>query len=330
VDEDELRSVLAALDAALVEAGFRYRVAGVEAMHEIDETMAMLRDEGLLSSDLLAEYGRSMTFAPPSELGEARSLIIVAAPSPAVSVTFQLDPGPLDAVIPPTYIGAGIRAKTQAILSGILGPAGYSVGRSPAPAKLLATRVGLTEYGRNNIAYVIGSGSSFRLDVYATDADLIPPGKARGGLSRFIVGGRDPITGHWSPPRRMGSCSACKACYHACPTGCIPFPGEAVMIDAKRCLTFINEREGNWPDWLDEDAHNSLVGCMKCQRACPANRHHLSPEVPVGEFDLEETATILENRPVEELPERLRDKLEALDLEDYSTVLGRNLLALRK
>jgi hypothetical protein len=49
----------------------------------------------------------------------------------------------------------------------------------------------------------------------------------------------------------------------------------------------------------------------------------------VAEFDRQETALILEGRPAEELPPELRKRLAELDLDGYSTVLGRNLRALR-
>ena len=49
----------------------------------------------------------------------------------------------------------------------------------------------------------------------------------------------------------------------------------------------------------------------------------------VAEFDREETEIILENLPTEQLPDAVLAKLKALDLEEYSSVLGRNLLALR-
>ena len=327
--KDEIVSNLAAAIArAFREAGFRHRVAGVEVLQNLRDTVAMLLERELLSAKLETEYAGSLRFKPPAEMGEVRSLVVVATPSPPVTVLFHLDAGPLEAVIPPTYISSPVRARCQELLSGILGPAGHSVARVSVPVKLLAVRAGLAEYGRNNIAYVIGAGSLFRLDAFATDADLIPAGQPRDGLSRFIVGGRDPLFGHWSLPRRMGSCSACKACHHACPTGCIPHPEEGVVIDATRCLTYLNEHEGEWPGWLDAGSHNSLVGCMRCQRVCPANKHHFSREIQVAEFDRAETALVLQNLPSQELPAPLRAKLERLDMDGYSTVLGRNLRAL--
>ena len=48
----------------------------------------------------------------------------------------------------------------------------------------------------------------------------------------------------------------------------------------------------------------------------------------VAEFDREETEWILRDLPADQLPAGVRAKLAALDMEDYSTVLGRNLRAL--
>jgi epoxyqueuosine reductase len=308
--------------------GFSYRVAGIEILDNLDETFAMLRERRLVSESLLGEYDRSLRFEPPAQVPEVRSLVVVATPSPPVKVRFHLNTGPFEAVIPPTYISSGLRARCLDVLQEALAPEGFSVARVPVPVKLLAVRTGLAEYGRNNIAYTRTLGSFVRLDTFATDADLVSPGGPRAGLSTFLVGGRDPTSGRWSPPRRMGSCGACKACYHVCPTGCIPFPDTGVVIDAERCLTYLNEHESEWPDRLDPAAHNALIGCMRCQLICPANKYHLRREKVVAEFDREETEIVLKDLPSEELPEPVRSKLALLDLDDYSTVLGRNLRAL--
>ncbi len=321
-------ATIQAIDKGFRKAGFSHRVAGIEILDDLNETFAMLQERGLVSASLLREYDRSLRFEPPPDVREVRSLVVAATPSPPVKVRFHLGTGPLEAVIPPTYVSSGSRARCLRLLEEVLSPAGFSVARVPVPVKLLAVRTGLAEYGRNNIAYVQTLGSFVRLDAFATDADLIPPGGPRAGLSTFLVGGRDPASGHWSPPRRMGSCGACKACYHACPTGCIPFPEQGVVIDAERCLTYLNEHEGEWPDWLDPAAHNCLVGCMRCQLICPANKYYLRRERVVAEFDREETEIVLKDLPPEELPATVRSKLARLDLDDYSTVLGRNLRAL--
>jgi epoxyqueuosine reductase len=105
---------------------------------------------------------------------------------------------------------------------------------------------------------------------------------------------------------------------------------DGTVIDAARCLTEANENEGEWPSWIPVLSHNSLVGCMRCQEACPVDRAYLGKDAQlVAEFDLKETDMVLKGLAVEELPAGLRAKLAALDLDSYSSVLGRNLRALR-
>lgn len=307
-NETPVNAEAARLGAALTAAGYRSRLAPIRVAEEVGETVAALVGQGLLAQSLYDEYGDYLKFVPPAEVQGATTLIVVAWASPAVKARFHLDTGPLEAVIPPTYISADGRAKCLDVIRSILNPLGYSVARARGPVKLLAVRAGLARYGRNNLAYVPGLGSYARLEAFCTDADL--------GAQEYTTKGS----------MLMSSCPPCRNCHHVCPTGCIPYAG--TVIDARRCLTHLNENEGEWPEWLDPAAHGCLVGCMRCQEMCPANRYYLRNEPVVAEFDAIETAIILENRPAELLPDNVRAKLRDLDLEEYSPVLGRNLLAL--
>lgn len=297
------------LSAALDEAGHRHRLAPVRAAEELYRTINDLRDQGLLAKELYERYAAYWKLSSPPEVSAPRTLIVVASPSLPVKVLFHLGSGPLEAVIPPAYVASAGRRRRLDILRSVLEPAGHSVGRVSVPVKLLAVGAGLARYGRNNLAYVQGMGSYARLDVFCTDADLgAEEHKTKGSML-------------------MSCCPPCRNCHHVCPTGCIPHDG--TVIDATRCLTYLNENEGGWPEWVEARGHNSLVGCMRCQSMCPANRCYLRKEEVVAVFDKEETDIILENRSTEQLPTALRAKLEELDLEEYSPVLGRNLLALR-
>jgi epoxyqueuosine reductase len=297
------------LTAALDAAGYRHRLAPIGIVEELVQNLRELREQGLLTESFYAQYAKHFVFTPPSEVPEPRTLIVVAIVSPAVNVRFHLDTGPLEATIPPTYVSSAGGTRCLAILRSILGPAGYAVERAHVPNKLLAARTGLARYGRNNLAYVGGMGTFARLDAYCTDADLRAEGH------------------HATGSLLMSACGTCRNCHDACPTGCIPRDG--TVIDARRCLTYLNEDEGEWPEWLDPRAHNSLVGCMRCQEVCPADRHYLGQNEVVAEFDREETEIIFRNLPDDQLPDAVLAKLRELDLEEYSTVLGRNLLALR-
>ncbi len=298
-----------ALDAALSRAGFRHRFAPLSILRTLDDTLIQLRRDGLLAERLYEEYRESLEFTAPSEVPRPRTFIVVAYPSPAVKVRFELDTGPLEAIIPPTYIASEKHGQCLELLRSVLGPAGYSVANARVPKKLLAVKAGLAHYGRNNLVYVKGLGSKVRLDTFCTDADL--------GAEEYVNPGSDLLS----------SCPPCRNCHHHCPTECIPHAG--TVIDASRCLTYLNENPGEWPGWLDRHAHHCLVGCMRCQDLCPQNRYYARKVQLVEEFDRRETEVILQNLPPEALPEDVRLKLEALDLTEYSPVLGRNLLALR-
>ena len=302
---DELtRSLRRALD----DAGFAHRLADVSVAEELAAILADLQGTGQVTDSLLAEYAESLTFSCPEEVGEPRALIVAASQSPVLKVRFQLESGPFEAVIPPTYVSSDATERCLEVMRSILDPAGFKVGRARIPVKLLAVRTGLAQYGRNNVAYVRNMGSLVRLDAFCTDAPLhVEDYRSKGS---------------W----RLSCCPPCRNCHHVCPTGCIPYDGK--VIDAERCLTYFNEHEGEWPEWVDPRGHNSLVGCMRCQEMCSANRVHLRIPRVIAEFDREETDWILRDLPAGQLPPGVRAKLTALDLEDYSTVLGRNLRAL--
>jgi len=296
------------LDDALTPAGYRHKTAPVGIVQQLASDMEELRDKGLLSNDYWQRYGRAFRFDPPPEVPEPRTLIVVAWASPAVKVVFHTDAGPLETVLPPTYFSQAGQARCLEILREVLGGAGHSVARVRAPNKLLAVRTGLARYGRNNLAYVDNMGTYARLDVYCTDADL----QAREPDAKRNM--------------MLSTCSSCHACHFSCPTGAIPYDG--TVIDALRCLTHLNENEGPWPDWVDPQDHNGLLGCMRCQETCPANRSFLRLKAVVAEFDRDETAIILEGRTPECLPAGLRAKLDRIDLGNDSVILGRNLRAL--
>ena len=304
VSDELTRSLRRALD----DAGFAHRLADVSVAGELAAILADLQGTGQVTDSLLAEYAESLTFSCPEEVGAPRALIVAASQSPVLKVRFQLESGPFEAVIPPTYISSDATERCLEVMRSILDPAGFRVGRARMPVKLLAVRTGLAQYGRNNVAYVRNMGSLVRLDAFCTDAPLhVEDYRSKGS---------------W----RLSCCPPCRNCHHVCPTGCIPYDGK--VIDAERCLTYFNEHEGEWPEWVDPRGHNSLVGCMRCQEMCSANRVHLRIPRVIAEFDREETDWILRDLPAGQLPPGVRAKLTALDLEDYSTVLGRNLRAL--
>ncbi len=175
------------------------------------------------------------------------------------------------------------------------------------PWKLLAVHSGLAQYGKNNITYVNGMGSYHRLVAFISD----------------LPGAED----HWQAPRVLERCENCKACMKACPTGAIT--ADRFLLNGERCLTFHNERRGEFPQWIKPSWHNCLVGCLYCQKACPVNKDipQSIEEGPV--FSENESAVILLGTPKNEVPRNVIQKLKNLDMIEYLPVLGRNLRALQ-
>lgn len=231
-------------------------------------------------------------------------LVMIAKPRPAHRVHFERSSGPpLEAILPPIYHRFSeevdeVRADLQQE-----GLPGCRIERLRGPYKTMAAMLGLVRYGRNNIAYAPQVGSYFQLFGFATDADL----------PATTVG----------EPSRLPECEGCTRCQKACPTGAIL--ADRFLIDAPRCLTYLNEYHGSWPSWLAPRAHHCLIGCLRCQRACPAN-----PPLVVEEsglrFSAEETRQILDE--AEEIPDALRSRLDCFAPPGMGPVFRRNLAAL--
>jgi epoxyqueuosine reductase len=190
----------------------------------------------------------------------------------------------------------------------ILAPQGYRLVEVVVLKKLLAVQSGLAEYGRNNIAYVPGMGSLHRLVTFFSDL----PGEEDG----------------WREPRMMERCEKCRACVRRCPSGAITT--ERFLLHGERCIVAHNERPNEipFPDWLEPEWHNCLVGCLLCQRFCPENRDYLDRIEAGAAFSAEETALLLEGMPLDQLPGEIVKKLVESDLVKYFHVFSRNLKVL--
>ncbi len=126
----------------------------------------------------------------------------------------------------------------------------------------------------------------------------------------------------------MARCETCLVCRRGCPTGAIG--PDRVLLHAERCLTYHNEQPGDvpFPAWIDPSWHTCLIGCLACQRACPANPP--LEVVPTGVvFTQEETSALLgEDDHRGPVWTTIRAKLEHLGQPYREDVLGRNVRAL--
>ncbi|MGD2038801.1 MAG: 4Fe-4S double cluster binding domain-containing protein, partial [Desulfobacterales bacterium] len=130
----------------------------------------------------------------------------------------------------------------------------------------------------------------------------------------------------WGEATVLEHCENCSACMKACPTDAIV--SDRFQIYAQRCLTFHNEASKPFPQWLSASWHNCLVGCMICQKACPANKDVVQWIEAGGTFDNEETDLILSGVSKKRLPQETLEKIKRLDMMRHYDVLRRNLKAL--
>jgi epoxyqueuosine reductase len=296
----------AELQAALERRGWQGRIVRAERAEDLRLAIEGLRADGLFDETFARERLGFFSFDFPPELPEARSLLVIAVPAPAVRLTFRRRGQRRHAILPPTYAGYGATTRTvQDEVSALLGDGGWRTARPLLPLKTLAVRSGLAEYGRNNITYVGGLGSYAQLVALYSDFPCEEDA--------------------WREAAMMARCEKCAACRKACRGGAIS--EDRFLLRAERCLTYHNERAGAFPEWIEVGWHHTLMGCMDCQRTCPEDAPFRGWVQDGEEFAEEETDLLLATPAREELPAALADKLTRLELMDDLGILGRNLAA---
>lgn len=239
---------------------------------------------------------------------EGGVLLAIAMPRPAHLVGFVTDGGRVDVVMPPTYqrYRATFEDVRRDLSAGVL--RGHRVVTVKAPLKLLAARLGLVRYGRNNLTYAPGMGSYMQLLGYATDAPLA-------------------VADGWTPlePQLLDECADCGICTARCPTGAIA--EDRILLKAERCLTLATETEGGWPAHVPPGVHHCLFGCLLCQQDCPANPT-LRIEHTGVVFTREETrALVAGSERAGPAWAGIRGHLEEMGQPYQESVIGRNLRA---
>ncbi|MBZ5589719.1 MAG: hypothetical protein LAO05_14270 [Acidobacteriia bacterium] len=292
------------------ERGYLVAWGPLELVTSVQEEVARLGTSGVLERDFYASELGSLADSRASRTRGLATALMVVKPRPAHTASFDLGGRRIDAVLPPTYVRyrplfEDVAADLQA------GPLrGARIERLMAPLKSLAVRLGLVRYGRNNVTYAPGMGSYIQLLGFLTDASL-------------------PLPDGWRPqePTLLPECEGCGVCRAACPTGAIA--QDRVLLHAERCLTNVNENPGPWPAFVPTRIHHCLLGCLRCQRACPVN-----PKLPLEstgvEFSREETEALLADTGEHIAPvwDGVREKLERLGQQYSEAVFGRNLRAL--
>ncbi len=289
--------------------GWHAAVVPIARRGEAIQAIVSRHERGEFDEAFYQEYLAPMLSEPLPETPAPRSLILVATPSDSVRMEFTLDGVSFPIMTAPGYV-RGPQPRPLAAVREILEPLGLSAASAFAPLKTVATMSGFARYGRNNISYVDGFGSFLALGALVSDlpCDDSPP-QAQETLSR---------------------CGTCHACRDACPTGAI---GEdRFLLHAERCITFWNEKspEVPFPDWIRQEWHNALFGCLICQRACPENRPYVDQVLEGPSFDEVTTRLLLSGVKKENLPPELVPTLEEWRLTELLDYLPRNLGVLAK
>ena len=288
--------------------GYYGSVVSVKHLEELGAEIKSLHSQGLLYDPLYREY-ENPYFSPklPKSLPKAKSIIIVSIPQPMLRTKFHWKGQVVQVVVPPTYFdGNKVTWRARHELNEAFKPKSYKLVMAVLPLKLLAVKSGLAEYGRNNITYIPQHGSLHRLTAFYSDYD-------------------SPVD-FWQDKKALPLCAKCRACMKACPTGAIQ--EDRFLIHVDRCLTYLNEKNSReaFPSWVKASAHNCIVGCMRCQRACPYDKKIINWYLDRGEFTEDETAYLLRGNFEGKMGIRMGKKLKNLGL-DLST-FPRNLKVL--
>lgn len=273
--------------------GYSARLLGIEFLKTIEDEYKRLIKSSVVDFSLAERYLSDFSFEPPAEMPEASSIIAVAVPRPVYEVKFNFKEKNISGIIPPIYTHyykTYFKVLELLIEAGI--QYGYKFIKANLPEKFLASHCGLLSYGRNNIGYVPGLGSYFQLVSFYSNMES--------GDSSY----NDPVI--------LERCKRCSACIKVCPTGAID--KERFVIHAEKCITFLNENPGEILEEIIPSSHNTLIGCMICQKICPENKNIKLQIENGGEFSEEEIHLLLTSCQPEELPGNLLERLNELDL----------------
>jgi epoxyqueuosine reductase len=277
---------------------YEYKVMSVRHLPELRHFYDGLEDGGRISDNkTLHRYIDSMEFEVPEELLNAKSIVIIAVASKLGSVNIHHKNMVKQAYVPQNYYDMGPSPDDliDLIRKDIIKKQGYHFSRTKLHLKLLAVRSGLAKYGRNNITYVDGMGSFFNLFAFFTDYEFDQD--------------------DWCKMEMLSFCQSCTLCLNNCPTGAIR--ENDMVINAGKCLSIYNEIPGEIPTWIPSEAHNSLMGCMRCQIHCPGNKMAIQ--------DIREFAPISETSVHQIIHEDDRDEFHAVfgpifEIEDEQSI----------
>ncbi len=293
--------IIKQLETNLKGKGFSVTTCHIKHLEDLKRDLEAPFKRGLIAQNFFQERLSYFKLSLLDYREGLKSIIITAAPQRQQETVFWFQGKEHHYPIPPTY-SIQTDKIVEKIIVNTINPYGFNIFPAFIPLKIAAVRTGLAKYGRNNITYCNGMGSYFRIKAFLSDLPVDED--------------------HWHEFELMPQCENCDACFQSCPTGAIRT--ERILLQSDRCLTFLNERPGEFPIWVEKSWHNSLIGCMRCQTVCPMNKKiNIHPDKAV-EFIEEETRAFLNVVNERELSGSVIDKLEELSLFEDWLLLARS------
>lgn len=297
------------IDAWTRERDYAWAAGGLETLSLVNERLQRRLASGELDPAFHREWLSSFTYLQNCTLDRPRSVLVVAVPSPAYSLSFDLGVCVRKLIIPPTYVRfRPIIAAVCAGLNAAVDPRIPHFEPLNAPMKSLGAVLGLVRYGRNNIAYAPPHGSYVQLAGLVSDLDLADEDAA-------------------PPPREwpiLEACRTCDRCAAACTRGAIV--PVRFLLYAERCVVIATETEGVLEHGMAHPSPACAIGCLRCQQVCPENAGRLAVRESGAAFTAEETAFILRHGalPAHPLAESIRAKFDPLGMTEPPELFVRN------
>jgi epoxyqueuosine reductase len=295
------------------EKGYRISFADIGLLDLVKEKLERRKADGEFPPGFYEDNLGIFKCPGKGALRRFESILIVAVPAPAHILKFEREGGEVATILPPTYLRyrplfEQVREEIQGEVLG--GKPGIEILQ--APLKSLAVVSGLAVYGRNNLTYIPGLGSFYQLAGYLFD-----------GIAESA-----------NPPdrldRSLGLCGTCRACIKACTMGAIC--EDRFLIHAERCYTLLSESSRPIPDNIHPPSPECLIGCLRCQEVCPANKGMLKRvQAPVS-FTAAETEALLNEGEIRDrrLNTVIEAKFKTLGVSEGVPIFRRNLRRLVK
>lgn len=233
-------------DAGLVAVG----VAAVEPFLAERAELERRRDAGLHGGMAFTYRNPERSTDPARILPGARSLVVGAWSYPAGESTPPSTEAPLGRVARyavTDHYGA-LRSALQRIVD-VFERHGHRarivLDDNALVDRAAAHRAGIGWWGHNTNLLVPGHGSWVVLGAVVTDAAL--PSS-------------EPVA---------DGCGPCRRCLDGCPTDAIIEPG---VLDARRCLAWLVQAPGAFPEEFRVALGDRIYGCDDCQEVCPPSR----------------------------------------------------------